>query len=246
MTDTLDTSAPVLAEIEAAARTDRNLAIDLAIKALGGGLENPLVLRLVASGLEEDGRLRDAAALSHRATVVAPTRADVWMEFGDRLRKLGRLEDALKAAKMALDLAPESYIVQLEAAGAHLVLNNFAAAADHAERARALCPRSPEALSTLAIIAARQNRFAAARDSAARALALSPGLPGAEIVLAKADIAEDRPALAVQRLERLVGRREISEGHRAEALAALGDALDATQAPARAFAAYAASNAVMG
>jgi len=246
MTGTLFSPAPVLAEIEAAARTDRNRAIDLAIKALGAGHEDPLVLHLVADGLEEDGRLPDAVALSHRATVVAPTQVDVWMVFGRRLRMLGRLEDALEAARTALALAPDSYIAQLEAAGGHLVLNNFAAAADHAEQARMLCPRAPEPLSTLAIIAARQNRFSAARKFAEQAIALSPGLPGAEIVLAKADMADGHAAFAVLRLERLAGRRDVSEGHRAEALTALGDALDAIKAPARAFGAYAASNAIMG
>lgn len=242
----MPTPPPTLVEIEAAARTDRNLAINLAIKALGAGNEHASVLRLVASGLEEDGRLRDALALSHRATVVAPTRADVWIEFGDRLRKLGLLDDSLAAAKRALDLAPGSYTVQLEVAGAHLVLNNFVAAADHARCAAMLCPGAPEPLSTLAIIAARQNRFAAARDLAERAIALSPGLPGAEIVLARADMADGRSALAVRRLEALVAGRHLVDGHRAEALVALGDALDAESVPTRAFAAYAASNAAMG
>lgn len=243
---TLTRPGEALAEIEAAMHTDSNRAIDLAIKALGAGLEHPLVLRLVARGLEEDGRLQDAAALSHRATVVAPRQPDLWMEYGDRLRKLGRLEDALRAAREALALASGSYLVQLNVAGAHLVLSNFAAATEHAQRALALCSRSPEALSTLAIICARQNRMAPARDFALRALALSPGLPGAEIVMAKAEMAQASPAVAVRRLERLVSRREIGEGHRAEALTALGDALDAVRQPARAFAAYAASNMIMG
>lgn len=244
MVETIGAS-PTFSEIEQAARTDRNLAIDLAILALGAGIEHPLVLGLVADGLEEDGRLPDAAALSHRATVVAPDQADVWMGFGRRMRSLGRLEDALQAARTALDLAPDSYVVQLEAAGAHLVLNNFVEAADHAERAGALCPGAPEPLSTLAIIAARQNRFAAARGLAERALSLAPGLPGAEIVLARADMADGLATLAGQRLARLVGRPGLSEGHRAEALTALGDALDAVGDPARAFAAYAESNEVM-
>jgi tetratricopeptide (TPR) repeat protein len=238
---------PTLAEVEAAAARPetRSMAIDLAIRALGNGIEDALVFQLVAEGLEEDGRLEDAAGLASRATVAAPSSAEAWTEFSRLLLRLGMRAEAIEASESALKLDANSYQVQFNAAAAYISLNQFAAAALHAEQAATIRPEAAEPLSTLAIISARLSDFERARHYAESAVRLRPELPGAEIVLARVDLADDRPEAAIRRLRRLLGRLDVSEGHRAEALTALGDALDAANEPARAFASYAASNAVM-
>ncbi|MHB8528725.1 MAG: sulfotransferase [Caulobacteraceae bacterium] len=247
MSQAVATAAPTLADIEAAANRaeTRSDAIDMAIQALGQGSEDLLVLRLVAEGFEHDGRLVDAAALAHRATVVAPDQAAVWTEFSRLLLQLGRREEAVEAARTALERDPGAYAVQSNAAAVFLSLNDFARAAAHAQKAAGIRPTAPEPLSTLAIICARTSDFPRAREFAERALALRPDLPGAEIALARVELAEDRSGLAIDRLQKVLGYPILVEGHRAEALTTLGDALDAAGQADRAFASYAAGNAVM-
>ena len=80
-----------LAAVEAAlARGERGRAIDLAIAAMGRGLEHPLTHRLVAAGLEEEGRLEEAAGLLHGATVLAPRDVEAQNRFRDGCWHQGR------------------------------------------------------------------------------------------------------------------------------------------------------------
>ena len=77
MTETAASPAPALAEINAAISIDRSRAIDLAIRALGNGSEDPLIMRLVAEGLAEDRRWQDAAALLHATNLTNPGDVEV-------------------------------------------------------------------------------------------------------------------------------------------------------------------------
>lgn len=232
-------------ESEAARPETRSRAIDLAIKAYGGGREEPLVLKLVGEGLEGDGRLVDAAAVAHRATVLYPDQVEAWTKFSDRLILLDRGAEAAEAANAAVSLDPDSYAARMTAAAAFLNLNAFPEAAEHAEYAARLRSLAAEPLSLLAILNARASRFSDARKFAERALRLKANLPGAEIALAKVEMAELRDDLAIFRLRRVLAYPTLVPLHRAEALSVLGDALDSAGESAKAFAAYAASNAVM-
>ncbi|MGI9168716.1 MAG: tetratricopeptide repeat-containing sulfotransferase family protein, partial [Caulobacteraceae bacterium] len=232
-----------LAEIAAAAcrPETRDRAIDLAIKALGGGVEDPLVLRLVIEGLETDGRLRDAAAMAQRVTEVAPDNPEAWTEFSRLLRRFGRPWEALDAIRTALSLDPASYAVQLAAASAFMEVNDFAQAARHAEAASDIRGDAVEPPSLLAAIAARRGDFPAARTFAERALALDPTSSTPRVVLAKADLAEGKAGLAAEDMKRLLSRPDLRDARRAEALTALGDALDALGDIGSAFGAYLAA-----
>ena len=232
-------------ECEAARPETRARAIDLAIKAYGEGREEPLVLRLVGEGLEGDGRLVDAAAVAHRATVLYPEQVEAWTRFSERLLLLDRGAEAAEAANAAVRLEPDSYAARMSAAAAFLNLNAFPEAAEHAEFAARLKLLAAEPLSLLAILNVRASRFSDARTFAERALRLKANLPGAEIALARVEMAEGRDELAISRLRRVLAYPTLVPVHRAEALSVLGDALDSAGEPAKAFAAYAASNAVM-
>ena len=245
MTDTIHTLDRELAEIEAAARTDRNGAIDLAIKALGQGLDHPLVLRLVAEGLEEDGRLQDAGNLLTRAREAAPRDVEVLTQFGRLLARIGRPEEALEMQREALAIDPHSYAAHVGAGGPSLTLNDIAGAKSHFQRAHDIAPEAAEPLSALAVIAAREGDNTAARALAERALAIRPDLVRAQMAIAQADLAEEAPALAEARLIWLLGRADLADDNRADAFNFLAEALDALDRPNEAFFAYDARNALL-
>src|SRR5665213_3393790 len=143
MTDAIHSPTPDLAEIEAAALTDRNRAIELAITALGAGLDDPLVLRLVAEGLEEDGRAQDAGNLLTRAREAVPRDVDVLTQFARLLAKVGQRPEALAMYEEALDVDPDSYAAQVGAGGTHLGLGEVAGAKAGLRRAHEIAPAAP-------------------------------------------------------------------------------------------------------
>ncbi|MGI9170764.1 MAG: sulfotransferase, partial [Caulobacteraceae bacterium] len=245
MTDPSPTAETELAEIKAAARSDRGRAIDLAIEALRRGSEHPLVVRLVAEGLAEDRRWQDAAALLHSATLTSPDDADILTDFGAMLVRLGRPDEAMAAFDKALAIAPDSYMAHLGAGSARLNLNQVAAARDHYRRALEIRPGAAEPLSALAVIAVREDDTAEARTLAERALAARPNLVRAQTAIAQADMIEGSPAAAEARLNWVLGRGDLDDEQRADALNFLADALDAQDRPAEAFGVYGARNGIV-
>ena len=234
-----DTSANELAPIEAAvAHGDRNLAIDLAIRALGRDVEHPLVLNLVAEGLEADGRNAEAAGLLQRVTKLAPNDALAHSRFGRLALRLGGRAEALAAHDSALALAPDNAEIRMNAGEARLSVGDVATARAHYRRAAEISPTTAEAVSAVAVIAANQGDAAEARAMGERAIALRPDLVSAVIAVARADLAQAAPTMAKARLEHLLARRELTSDQRAEALTYLADALDGLDRPAEAFAIY--------
>ncbi len=243
-TDLSGPSARV-AEIERVAASDRSRAIDLAIAALGDGVEETSVLRLVAEGLAEDRRWQDAAALLHSATVNTPDDVDAHTEFGQMLVKLRRLEEAVAVFETALAIDAQSYRAHLGIGSAHLNLNRVALARHHYQTALAIRPEAPEALSALAVIAARTDDPSQARSLAERALSLRPDLVRAQTAIAQADLAEGAPGLARARLTWVLGRSDLDDDQRADALSFLADAFDALDQTDEAFGCYTARNALI-
>ncbi len=235
-----------LADIEAAqAAGDRERAINLAIAALGRHVEHPLVLSLVASGLEEDGRTEDAAGLLHRATELWPRDAVVLTEFGAILARLGRFAEALDLATQALEIAPDSYPAHILAGMVSLRLNNVHGSRLYYGRAAEISPQEAEPLSALGVIASRQGDAVAARDFAERALALRPDFVSARMAVAQADIYDRAPKKSEELLRPLLARADLNSDQRSEALVILADALDAQDRTQEAFAAYCAANAIL-
>ncbi|HEV2363032.1 MAG TPA: sulfotransferase [Caulobacteraceae bacterium] len=248
MTETATPPAPSFAEIEAAAAdpATRNRAIDMAIAAMGAGTETPLVVQLVSEGLEEDGRIWDAAAFAEKVTTLAPESAAAWIRLGRLLHRLNQLAEAREAVRRATELEPDSYDAHMLAAAVEFSFSRFEAAIAHAEAAGGLRPEAAEPLETLAVIRARLRDLAGARTLAERALAIAPSLGGAATIVARVELAENRPMAAAARLQALLSRSDLARRHRAEPLGLLGDAREALGESARAFAAFCASNAAMG
>jgi tetratricopeptide (TPR) repeat protein len=228
-----------LAEVEAAlARGDRSRAIDLAIAAMSHGLEHPLIYRLVAEGLQEEGRMEDAAGVLHGATVLAPRDAEARIAFAQILVKIGQPEDAMVACEEALAIDPHAYGALMSAGDASLALRDLVSAARYYQRAADVAADRGEPLGALAALAARRGDARAARLLGERALALRPNQINADLAIARADLAEGAASVAARRLERLVARSDISDDDRAGALTWLADALDALKLPTEAFAVY--------
>jgi tetratricopeptide (TPR) repeat protein len=228
-----------LAAVEAAlARGERGRAIDLAIAAMGRGLEHPLTHRLVAEGLEEEGRMEDAAGVFHGATVLAPRDVEARIAFAKILIKIGQAQDALSACEEALAIDPKAYGACMSAGDASLALRDLVNATRYYERAADLGPDRGEPVGALAALAARRGDAGTARRLAERALTLGPNLIAAELAIARADLAENAPALAAGRLEGLLTRTDLSADDRSAALTWLADAMDGLNLPTEAFAVY--------
>jgi tetratricopeptide (TPR) repeat protein len=228
-----------LAEVEATlAKGDRSRAIDLAIAAMGRGLEHPLTHRLVAEGLEQDGRMEDAAGLLHGATVLAPHDIEAKVAFARVLAKIGQPSDALAACEEALAVDPGDYAACMGAASASLALRDTVGATRYYGRAAEISPGRGEPAGALAALAARRGDAIAARTLGERALALQPNLVDANFAIARADIAEGYSAAAVTRLERVLARADLNDEERAQGLSWLADAFDALHLPTEALAVY--------
>jgi tetratricopeptide (TPR) repeat protein len=237
---------PGIPDIEAAMEAgDRNLAIDLAIRALGHGLEHPLVCRLVADGLEEDGRPNDAIALLHRATVVTPGDVAAKLAFARMALRMDSPRDAVEALNDALAIDPDAFETRMVSGRVQWALRDLTASRAHYLKASEISQEEDEPLSALALIAARQGDNANARSWGERALALNPAAVWASIAVARADLAAGAANLAKVRLDRLLARSDLNDDDRGDALTYAADALDMLDRPAEAFNLYEARTAVL-
>jgi|GEM_PF-244048 len=235
-----------LAKIEdAVARADRNLAIDLAIAALGRGIDPPLVLRLVAEGLEQDGRPADALGLLNQATTAAPLDAEGWGQFGRVLASRGRFPEALAALENALAIDPNAYSTLIAAGTASFRCANSEAAARHYRRAAEVAPGEAEPLSALAVIASLRDEPKEARAMAERALVLRPDLVSPHVAIGRADLLEDAADACEARMTRLLGRGDVNCEQREDALDLRANARDVLDHPAEAFADYQVRNVLI-
>lgn len=212
---------------------------------MGRGSEHPLVARLVAEGLAEERRWQDAAALLHSATLTSPDDADVLTDFGRMLVRLSRPKEAMAAFDKAFAIAPDSYAAHLGAGSACMNLNDVAAARDHYGRAAEIEPHAGEPLSALAVIAIREGEPAGARALAEQALSVRPDLVRAQTVIAQAEMMEGFPTAAEARLKLVLGRGDLDDEQRADALGFLADALDLGDRPSEAFGIYSARNSIL-
>lgn len=243
MADAIDSTAPDLARLRAAAASgDRNQAIDLAIAARKAGSLDPLVLRWVAAGMEEDGLVEDAARLLERATEDDPSDLSGWIAYSRALSRIGQHKVALQAANTALDMAPDDAEANRAAGEVWIGLAQVGRAREYFRKADALSPGDPSTLSVLAGLAVRQGDAEVARSMGVQALALRPDLLEAAIAVARAEVIEGRTASAESRLTQLLPRRDLEDDKRAQILSFLADALDAENRSTEAFALYTAAN----
>jgi tetratricopeptide (TPR) repeat protein len=226
-----------------AARGGRHAhAAELAESALNAGLEHPLLLNVVALGLEQEGRLPEAVRMLERAVQLAPSDLGSRNALGLCLLRLERPREALEQFDTILKASPGVPYAHTSRGNSLLALGEIGHAEASFRSALDIDSAQSLALAGLAHIARSRGEYAEAREWADKALERVPGLPSAVMSLAAADLHQRRASEAESRLRELVGDARLSDLERAHATGLLGDALDAQSRPAEAFAAYEACN----
>lgn len=233
-----------LREIEAALQAgDMARAIDLAETCVAQGMEHPLLLNLIASRLEDQGRLQEAFARLARALELAPGDVLVLNALGLNLEKQGRRVEAIRAFDAALSIDPSLPQAHHNRAQALQMLGDFEGAQQAYGRATALSGTYVDPLGGLATLAVRRGELEAARDWAGRALQLEPAHAVALVALANAELLDGEVKAAESRLRGLLTNPGLAPIDRPAVQSLLGDALDRQGRTREAFDAYRTSKA---
>src|SRR5258708_23248896 len=232
-----DPLEPIFAAVRAG---DVVKARPLARAALARGVEQPFLVNLGGLEHEEAGRFNDALNDLRRAHFLAPNDYSILNACGLCLGRLRRPEEAIACFDKALAIEPSFGPAWFNRAGALELIGEIAKADRSYARAAEIVPENAQAWANMAFLASRRGDAESAHRNADRALALQPGHPTAQLALAGVE----PPELAEARLHALLGMK-LTAVDRALALGILGDALDAKDRPAEAFAAYADSNALL-
>ena len=240
------TTQQLLADAEAAVRaSDLPGAIAIAREALGQGFEHPLLLNLRALDFEQKGELEASLADLQRARMLAPGDWGLANAIGLCLAQLDRSAEAVAAFDDAIRLQPAFAPAHYNRGWAVEGAGDLIEARRSFEQAIALKPDYADALAKLALLAARRGQPQEAEAWAEKALRIAPGLASARLALGTAKVSQGDNVVAEARLRELLADGAIPPFERAMGLNALGNALDAQDRAAEAFAAYAASNAVL-
>ena len=238
MTETAASAAlePIVAALRA---NDLATAKRLARQALERGFEHPMLLNLRALEAEEAGLLKQALADLRRAHLLAPRDFAILNGCGVTLTRMERYSEALNCYDQALAIEPRFAPAWFNRGWALERVGEKGQAELAYAKALELKPDHVLAWACLAFLNASRGDAENARVQANKALALQPGHPTALIALAATEI--DQPAQAEARLRGLLAT-SLTTYDRGLAFGLLGDALDAQDRTAEAFAAYAASN----
>jgi Flp pilus assembly protein TadD len=221
---------------------DFERAAALAEKTLADGFEHPLLLNVLATRLEQTGRLEDSLRLLQRAVTLAPGDVGSRNALSLCLQRLDRHAEALEQVDILLQKHPDLGFAHANKGNALISLGLLGRARDSHLRALQLEPGNFIAMSALASIATHRGEHAEARRRAGQALAVSPGFPDAILSLAAAELAEGATARAETLLVQLIVDPRAGASDRARASGLLGDVLDAAGRYAEAFGAYATGN----
>ena len=221
---------------------EMGLAISLSEAALASGLEHPMVLNLVAVGLENQDRVEEAQDLLRRALDLAPGDLGVLNALGIGALRLERFTDALGYFEACLASHPNFAAGHANHGAALLGLSRLLEAELSLRRSLELQPGHLAALSGLAAIASRRGDHAKARTLGETVLDTEPNHPDSTISVATAELALGAPDAAEQRLHRLLADSRPTQVDRATAMGLLADVLDARGQTVEAFGAYSQSN----
>ncbi len=175
-----------------------------------------------------------------RAHLLAPRDFATLNACGLTLARMERFEEALNCYDQALALQPNFGPAWFNRGWALERVGEKARAAEAYAKAIEINPDNVLAWASLAFLSASRGDAKNAKLQGERALQLQPGLPTAILALAAADA--DRPEAAESRLRELL-KTKLTLYDRGLAWGLLGDALEALDRTAEAFAAYAESNA---
>jgi len=175
-------------------------------------------LRLGSRLLRDDPRL--AAEQAREILAAAPGNADAHRLLGAALRRTGDDEEAERAELDAISASvgdPEL----IRAAGA--LLDNELAVAEHILRPRLRTkPTDVAAIRMMAELAGRLGRYGDAENLLRRALELAPAFGPARANLATVLYRQNRPAEAIEELDRLQGADPAQQNLKAAALGRIG------------------------
>jgi tetratricopeptide (TPR) repeat protein len=243
MARNLEADQALLATVLAHARNrDIRRAAAIAEQALAEGFEHPLLLNVVATRLEEEGKFDDAVRLLERAVALAPGDVPARNALALCLQRLDRPAEALSHVEALLKSHPDLGFAHANKGNALIALGSLGLAQASHLRALELDPDNLAAMGALASIATHRGEHAEARRRAEQLLARVPGFPDGVLSLAAADLAGGALDRAEARLRDLLSDPRAGPTDRARALGLLGDVLDAAARYDEAFHAYRACN----
>jgi len=217
-------------------------AAALAEKTLKSGFEHPLLLNVVATRLEQQGRFEDSLRLLERAVALAPADVGARNALSMVLQRLDRPAEALEHVDHLIKLNPSLSFAHANKGNALISLGLLARAKQSHLRALELEPRNFIAMAALGSIATHRGDHAEARGWAEQTLAVSPGFPDAVLSLAAAELAGGAIARAEALLQGVIMDSRAGPSDRARASGLLGDVLDTAARYTEAFDAYRTCN----
>jgi tetratricopeptide (TPR) repeat protein len=228
MARNLEADRAMLATVLAHAQNrDIRRAAAIAEQALAEGFEHPLLLNVVATRLEEEGKLDDAVRLLERAVALAPGDVPARNALALCLQRIDRPAEALSHVEVLLRSHPELGFAHANKGNALIALGSLGLAHASHLRALELDPDNLAAMGALASIATHRGEHAEARRWAEQLLARVPGFPDAVLSLAAAELAGGALDRAEARLRELLADRRAGPTDRSRAHGLLGDVLDA-------------------
>jgi tetratricopeptide (TPR) repeat protein len=217
-------------------------AAAIAERALAEGFEHPLLLNVLATRFEQEGKFEAAVRLLERAVAIAPEDVPARNALALCLQRVDRPQEALQHVEELLKRHPELGFAHANKGNALIALGSLGRAQASHLRALELDPQCLAAMGSLAAIATHRGEHAQARHWAEQVLARVPGYPHAVLSLAAADLADGAIERAQARLRDLLADSRVGRSERARAQGLLGDVLDAAGRYPEAFAAYSACN----
>jgi tetratricopeptide (TPR) repeat protein len=243
MTRDLDTDLQTLNTVLTLAQNrDFERAAALAEETLASGFEHPLLLNVVATRREQEGRFEDSLRLLERAVSIAPGDVGARNALSMCLQRLDRHAEALDHVEILLKKHPDLGFAHANKGNALISLGLLARAKQSHLRALELEPGNFVAMAALASIATHRGEHGEARRWAEQALAASPGFPDAVLSLAAAELASGAAARAETLLQQLIIDPRAGASDKARASGLLGDVLDAAGRYTEAFGAYTTCN----
>jgi tetratricopeptide (TPR) repeat protein len=214
----------------------------LAEQTLASGFEHPLLLNVLATRLEHEGKFEESLRLLERAVAIAPGDVGARNALALCLQRLDRPAEALYHVDELLKKHPELGFGHANKGNALISLGWLGRAKESHLRALELEPGNLAATVALASIATHRGEHDEARRWAEQALKLAPGFPDAVLSLAAAELAGGAMPKAETLLHQLILDSRAGASDKARASGLLGDVLDALGRYAEAFDAYSACN----
>jgi tetratricopeptide (TPR) repeat protein len=217
-------------------------AATLAEQTLADGFEHPMLLNVIATRLEQEGKYDEALKLLKRAVAMAPNDVGARHALGLCLQRLDRPAEALGYIDELLRQHADLPFAHASKGNALMALGSLGRAKQSHQRALELEPGNFAAATALASIATHRGQHKEARDWAQRALKIVPGYPDAILCLAAADWAGGDLGSAEKLLRQVIIDSRAGPSDRARATGLLADVLDAGGRYDEAFEAYNACN----